>query len=48
MGSPVALHFDSAANQYVYNWSAPATAGCYTLFVNLADGRSYPSFFNLT
>ena len=33
---------------YRYNWKTPSIPGCYTLFVNTADGALLPAYFNLT
>ena len=41
------LAYDSKANQYVYTWKTPSTAGCYVLTVGLADGTSYRADFKL-
>jgi predicted outer membrane repeat protein len=45
--STAGLHYDSTANQFVYNWATPGT-GCYILNVNLADGTTYQSLFSLS
>jgi hypothetical protein len=34
-------------DQFIYNWKTPTTAGCYELFVTLADGGVYSANFSL-
>lgn len=33
--------------QYIYNWATPAQAGCYVLYVTLADGGVHAARFSL-
>ena len=41
------LRYDAAANQYVYNWKTPSSAGCYLLQVALDDGSVHPANLSL-
>jgi transposase len=34
-------------DQFIYNWQTPTTAGCYELFVTLADGSVHSANFSL-
>jgi hypothetical protein len=34
-------------DQFVYNWKTPSSAGCYELFVTLADEGAHSANFSL-
>ncbi|MFC6285028.1 PxKF domain-containing protein [Nocardioides sp. GCM10027113] len=36
-----------AGDRYVYNWSTPAAAGCYELYISLSDGGVHTAQFRL-
>jgi hypothetical protein len=39
------VRFDT--DHFVYNWKTPGSAGCYELFVTLADGGTHRANFSL-
>jgi hypothetical protein len=42
------LRYDTAMNQYVYNWQTPSQVGTYVLSVHFTDGTTYAAYFKLT
>ena len=43
------LHYDSATNQFIYNWQTPNTPGiCYVLTLSFNDDNRYTANFKLT
>lgn len=42
------LRYDSGANQYIYNWQSPSSAGCYELDVSTDDGTVHTAYFKLS
>jgi len=47
-GTTAGLHYDLSTNQFIFNWASPSTPGCYTLKVNLADGTTKMTRFELS
>ncbi|HZU14806.1 MAG TPA: PxKF domain-containing protein [Chloroflexota bacterium] len=46
--STAGLHYDSTANQFVYNWQTPSAPNCYLLKVALSDGSTRYAQFKLS
>jgi hypothetical protein len=42
---PTSVRFED--DHFVYNWKTPSSAGCYELFVTLADGGTHSANFSL-
>lgn len=42
------LRYDDVAGQFVYNWKAPSTLGCYNVVVTLDDGSTLLAKFRVT
>ncbi len=42
------LRYDTTGAQWVYNWKAPTTQGCYKVGVNLTDGSVISADFKIT
>jgi hypothetical protein len=42
------LRYDTANNQYVYNWQTPSQPGTYVFSVHFTDGTTYAAYFKLT
>lgn len=40
------LRYDTATNQFVYNWSTPMTSGCYVFTLTLTDGTQHQAYFS--
>jgi hypothetical protein len=34
------LRYDAGADQFIYNYKAPSTTGCYVLGIRMADGHN--------
>jgi hypothetical protein len=42
------LRYDDVVGQFVYNWKAPNTKGCYDVVVTLEDGSTLTAKFKVT
>ncbi len=42
------LRYDTTGAQWVYNWKAPTTLGCYKVGVTLTDGTVLAADFKVT